>query len=188
MSITLKYAPHVIGNGKDSLRQLIQNDQRAGKLAHLYFKRHADQLDTIIPEGQAYRLVFAGSHSRGAIFRDGRDYITPALEASFDKVMDGLTEFHYGRIDIRFRDINSLMSGDNYYILEINGASSEAAHIWDSRSTLKEVYRVLFFQYRTLFHLGWLNRQRGFRPPSLVELFKAWKKERNLVRLYPETE
>ncbi|MCW7554869.1 ATP-grasp domain-containing protein [Endozoicomonas gorgoniicola] len=187
-SITLKYPPYVIGNGKDTLRQLIQNDERAGQLTPLYFKRHYQLLEQVLPEGQPFRLTFAGSHSRGCIFRDGREFITPALEAAFDEVANGLPEYYYGRIDIRFRDINSLMNGENYYILEINGASSEAAHIWDSRSTLKEVYRVLFYQYRTLFQLGWVNRHRGFRPPSLKQLLHAWKHERKLVRRYPDTE
>ena len=187
-SITLKYPPYVIGNGQDTLRQLIEKDLRAGQLTRLYFKRHYQHLEQILPEGQPFRLAFAGSHSRGCIFRDGREYITPELEASFDKVVDGLPEYYYGRIDIRFRDINSLMNGKNYYILEVNGAGSEAAHIWDSRGTLAEVYRVLFFQYRTLFRLGWLNRSRGFRPPSIRSLFDAWKQERKLVRQYPDTE
>lgn len=187
-SITLKYPPYVIGNGKDTLRKLIENDDRAGQLTQLYFKRHYQHLEQVLPEGQPFRLTFAGSHSRGCIFRDGREFITPELEAAFDEVADGLPEYYYGRIDIRFRDINSLMNGENYYILEVNGASSEAAHIWDSRSTLKEVYRVLFYQYRTLFHLGWLNRRRGFRPPSLKQLLHAWKHERKLVYRYPDTE
>ncbi|MGI9274619.1 MAG: D-alanine--D-alanine ligase [Endozoicomonas sp.] len=187
-SITLKYPPYVIGNGVDTLRQLIEKDPRAGRLTKLYFKRHYQRLEQVLPEGQPFRLAFAGSHSRGCIFRDGRKYITSALEASFDKVADGLAGYHYGRIDIRFRDIESLMNGENYYILEINGASSEAAHIWDCRSSLIEVYRVLFFQYRTLFRLGWINRRRGVRPVSILELFRSWSRERKLVRDYPDTE
>ena len=187
-SITLKYPPYVIGNGRDTLRQLIQNDPRAGQLTKLYFKRHYQYLEKVLAKDQPFRLAFAGSHSRGCIFRDGREFITPELEAAFDKVVDGLPEYYYGRIDIRFSDMQSLMKGENYYILEVNGASSEAAHIWDSRSTLAEVYRVLFYQYRTLFRLGWLNRKRGFKPPSIKSLLNAWKQERELVRQYPDTE
>ena len=187
-SITLKYPPYVIGNGTDTLRQLIEKDPRAGRLTKLYFRRHYQQLEQVLPEGQPFRLAFAGSHSRGCIFRDGRQYITEALEAAFDKVADGLPGYHYGRIDIRFRDINSLMNGKNYYILEVNGASSEAAHIWDCRSSLLEVYRVLLFQYRTLFRLGWINRRRGVRPASMLSLLKSWSRERKLVRRYPDTE
>ena len=186
-SITLKYQPYVIGNGVDSLQQLIENDLRAGRLKHLYLPRHKDRLKDIIPAGQPYKLAFAGSHSRGSIFRDGREFITPELATSLDSVCDGVPEFHYGRIDVKFKDIDSLMNGRNYYIVEINGASSEAAHIWDCRGSLKEVFRVLFYQYHTLFQIGAINRRRGFKPPSLTKLIKAWWWEKRLVRQYPET-
>lgn len=188
ISLTLKYPPYVTGDGVSTLRQLIEQDPRAGQLKHLYLRRHSEQLSDVLPKGQPFRLAFTGSHSRGCIFRDGREYITRELVESFDQVSDHLTEFYYGRFDIRFRDIDTLMTGRHYYILEVNGASSEAAHIWDCRSSLAEAFRVLLFQYRTLFRLGAINRRRGFSPPSLAELFKAWRREKRLVRHYPETE
>ncbi len=187
-SITLKYQPYVIGDGKSTLQQLIEADSRARYLKHLYLPRHQHRLQEILPDGQPYKLAFAGSHSRGAIFRDGRQYITEQLTKSLDKVSQGLPEFHYGRFDIKFRDIEALMDGKAYYILEINGASSEAAHIWDCRGSLLEVFRVLFFQYRTLFKLGSINRRRGFKSPSILQLIRSWLKERNLVRRYPDTD
>ena len=187
-SITLKYQPYVIGNGVSTLQQLIEADPRAGQLKHLYLSRHQEHLKDVLPEGQPFRLAFAGSHSRGCIFRDGREFITPDLAKSLDKVCNDLPEFYYGRFDIRFRDIDSLVKGEDYYILEVNGASSEAAHIWDCRSTIPEVFRVLFYQYRTLFQIGAINKRRGFRPPSLISLIKGWWKERALVRQYPDTD
>ena len=186
-SVTLKYQPYVVGNGVDTLQQLIEKDLRAGRLKHLYLPRHKDRLKDIIPAGQPYKLAFAGSHSKGSIFRDGREFITPELAKSLDAVCDDIPEFHYGRIDVKFRDIDSLMNGRNYYIVEINGASSEAAHIWDCRGSLKEVFRVLFYQYQTLFQIGAINRRRGFKPPPLTKLIKAWWQEKRLVKQYPET-
>ena len=112
-SITLKYQPYVIGNGIDTLQELIEKDHRAGRLTHLYFPRHKARLNDIIPVGVPYKLAFAGSHSRGSIFRDGREFITPELAKSLDSVCDGIPEFHYGRIDVKFRDIDSLMNGRN---------------------------------------------------------------------------
>ena len=186
-SITLKYQPYVIGNGVESLQQLIEKDPRSGRLKHLYLARHKEWLNDIIPAGIPYKLAFAGSHSKGAIFRDGREFITPELTKSLDEICDGIPEFYYGRLDVKFRDIDSLMNGRNYYIVEINGASSEAAHIWDCRGSLREVFRVLFYQYRTLFQIGAINRRRGFKPPPLTSLIKGWRQEKRLVRQYPET-
>ena len=188
ISITLKYAPYVIGNGIDTLEQLIKKDARAGRLSHLYTTRHRQSLDKILPKGKPFRLLFEGSHSCGSIFKDGRQYITPELTHALDNVCDGMPGYCYGRIDVRFKNIESLMAGKHFIIQEINGASSEAAHIWDGKSTLKELYRVLFYQYSTLFKLGAANRQRGFKTPGLIKLFKAWRREKKLVGFYPKAE
>jgi len=86
VAITLKYFPFVIRYGKHTLRELILADPRAGRLTHLYFKRHAARLDTVPTEGAAIRLAFARSHSRGAIFRNGTHLVTPEMEARFDDI------------------------------------------------------------------------------------------------------
>jgi hypothetical protein len=79
ISITLKYFPHVVGDGRRTLRELILADPRAGQLAHLYLTRHAAGLDTVPAPGEPVRLAFAGSHSRGAIFRNGNALVTQAM-------------------------------------------------------------------------------------------------------------
>src|SRR3546814_17810061 len=74
---------------------------------------------------------------------------------------------HYSRLDVRFRDIAALREGRDFRVIEINGASSEATHIWDRNGTLGELYRTLFFQYRTLFEIGVEQRRQGVKPPRL---------------------
>ena len=187
-SITLKYMPYVIGNGSLNLTQLIENDPRAKKIADLYLKRHKDELDNIIPDDMAFRLSFAGSHCKGSIFRNGNEYITDKLCEKFDEITDDITEFYYGRFDVRFESIEKLMQGESFTILEVNGASSEATHIWDRKTKISEVYKTLFYQYRTLFNIGHLNRQKGHKTPSILLLLKAWYKESRLVKQYPETD
>lgn len=187
-SLTLKYAPCLIGDGIHTLGQLIDADPRASQLAHLYKDRHALQLDRVLPAGIAFRLAFAGSHCRGSIFKNGNRYITKALTERLDEIFDDVTGFHYGRLDIKFRDIDNLMRGRDFQIIEINGASSEATHIWDSKTPLKTILSTLLYQYKTLYQLGHLQRQAGYRPPSLRTLFRALKEERRLVKQYPSTD
>ena len=79
-SLTLKYFPYVFGDGQTTLKNLILQDPRAGRVPHLYLKRLADHLQWVPPQGQAVRLVFSGSHSKGAIFRDGQSFITMKCE------------------------------------------------------------------------------------------------------------
>ena len=188
ISLALKYTPYVVGDGQRTLQQLIKDDARAGELQHLYLQRHQQQLDTVLADGQAFKLVFSASHCRGAIFRDASEHITPQLTAEIDRLMQQLPDFHYGRLDVKFRDIDSFRQGQDIEIIEINSASSESLHIWDRNTPFKEAIKALLFQYRTLFQIGAANRKRGFRPPKLSALLAAWKKERTLTSHYPETD
>jgi hypothetical protein len=188
ISLTLKYFPHVIGDGKSTVRQLILADARAGLLPHLYLPRHAARLDEILPVGTALRLAFAGSHSRGAIFRDGTALVTQAMTDAFDRIADALPGFHFGRFDIRFEDYRMLQQGDAFTILEVNGAGAESTHIWDRQMTLGGAYRALMKQYRLMFEIGFENRRRGVKMPGLAELRALYGREKRLVPLYPATE
>ncbi|MBW2611437.1 MAG: VTT domain-containing protein [Deltaproteobacteria bacterium] len=187
-SITLKYFPRVIGDGRSTLRELIIRDPRAGQIPHVYFPRHANQLDRVLPPGETFRLNFAGSHSRGTIFRNGNAYITKEISATFDEVAKTIPEFYFGRFDVRFPDFKALQSGEDFKIVEINGAGGEATSIWDSSISLGDAYQTLIRQWALLFRIGALNRARGFRPVGMATLFRNYRLEQKLSRLYPLTE
>ncbi|WCN07787.1 D-alanine--D-alanine ligase [Marinomonas mediterranea] len=188
ISITLKYAPSVVGDGKRTLKALIEHCPRASQLSHLYFPRHLDRLDSVPAENEEVRLAFAGSHSRGSIFRDGNQYISQALTDKLDDILKDVDGYYYGRLDVKFENIQKLMQGEGFSILEMNGASSEATHIWDSSTPLKHIFATLLKQYRILFEIGLLNKKRGFKTPKLKTLLKAWRAEKNLVSHYPSTD
>ncbi len=188
ISLTLKYAPFVEGDGQSTLKELIEADSRAGQLTHLYFPRHQKKLSHILKKGEFFQLAFAGSHSRGSIFRNGNAFISPALTGQLDRIFDDVDGFCYGRLDLKFQDIYQLMDGKNFTILEINGASSEAAHIWDRKTPLREIFSTLLYQYRTLFAIGALQKKAGYKPPSLHQLLAAWREEKKLTRMYPQTD
>lgn len=186
-SLTLKYFPHVLGDGKSTLRQLIESDWRAGALSHIYLERHTERLEEVLPEGALFRIAYAGSHSRGTIFRNGNALINPKMEAFFDHFSQQIPEFYFGRIDVRFQNATDLEDGENLKVLEINGAGGEATHIWDSKTSLWEAYRVLAAQYDALYKIGALNRKRGFKPIPFSELMAAVKHHDRLMVSYPTT-
>ena len=188
VSLALKYSPHVVGDGESTLAELIARDCRAGDLQHLYAKRHQANLNEVIEEGKAYRLVFSISHCRGAIFRDGAHLITDELTRRIDQLMSEIPEFYYGRLDIKFSNIESLMQGRDLEIVEINSASSESLHIWDRNARLGTAFTTLLWQYRTLFGLGELNRKRGYKPPKLLDVLNRWRDEKRLAKFHPLTD
>ena len=187
-SLTLKYLPYVEGDGVKTLRQLIENDPRASQVKELYFERHSDQLDTVVPAGVATRLAFSGSHCRGAVFKDGGQLVTDAMVDTFNKIADDIPEFYFGRFDVRFADVESLQRGEDFRIIELNGGGSEATHVWDGRNTLLAAYKTLSTQYRLLWKIGNMNRKRGFKPTPAMEQIRMHLREQALTRHYPKTD
>ncbi|HEY6434281.1 MAG TPA: D-alanine--D-alanine ligase [Acetobacteraceae bacterium] len=184
-SITLKYAPCVTGDGRSSLRQLIAADPRAGRLPHLYLPRLQHRLHEVPPQGERVRLVFVGNHCKGSIFRDGSSHATPELTACFEQIARSMPEFHFGRIDVRFASLAALSQGEGFRIIEINGAGSEATHVWDPATRLTDAWRAQFFHYGHAYAIGAANRARGYRPPRIRETFRLWRRQKRLMARYP---
>ncbi|MCP5356918.1 MAG: ATP-grasp domain-containing protein [Pseudomonadales bacterium] len=187
-SLTIKHTPCVIGDGRSTLRELVARDPRAGKLLHLYESRNRAEWDHVIPDQKVHKLLFSASHCRGAVFEDARSLITRDLTRAINRIMADLPNFHYGRLDVKFRDIPSLQAGQDLQIVEINGASSESIHIWDRNARLGDAIATLLWQYRTLFRIGAYHRKQGKRTPGLSALISHWLLERRLTRFYPETD
>jgi hypothetical protein len=187
-SMTLKILPRVTGDGVHTLGQLIEQDPRAGQLRHLYDERHKESWDRVPAPGAAVRLVFSASHSKGAIFIDARDHITPELTQAIAAIMQDLPEFYYGRLDVKFSDLAALKKGDTLEIIEINGASAESIHIWDKDTKLLDAIKALLWQYRTLFQIGAYHRAQGKKTPTVSDFLRGWKIERQLTQHYPLTD
>lgn len=184
-SITLKHAPEVIGDGRSTLRQLILADPRAGRVPQLYLPRLAHRLHEVPRQGERIRLVFVGNHCKGSIFEDGTRLVTPALTQAFEQVARATPGFHFGRIDVRFASLAALLRGEGFRIIEINGVGSEATHIWDRNTTLRDAWRGQFVHYAAAFRIGAANRASGYRSCGLRALYKLWRRQRRLMAAYP---
>ncbi len=192
VSLTLRYYPCVVGDGRQSVRELIMRDKRAGFKSGNYLGEsplhsglNPAQLDLVPAEGERVRLAFIGSIRVGGLYRDGCAHITPALSDRFDAIARSMPEFYYGRFDIRFASIEQLERGEDFAIFEINGAGSEMIHIWDPEWPVSKVYATLFHTQRLLFDIGAANRARGHRPPSGIEFLRLAHRQEHLIDHYP---
>lgn len=186
-SVTLKEFPWIEGDGRRSLRELILADPRARFFTHVYFERFRDQLDRILDQGDRLPLVFAGNHCQGAVFRRGDFLITEALRQKLDVLFSAMPDFYFGRLDVRCRDLEELAAGRGFQVLEINGAGSEATHIWDPDTRLTDAYGTLFKQYNILFRIGSINRARGAVCTAPVRFLRDCWKYYRLSRAYPHS-
>ncbi len=184
-SVTLKYPPIVIGDGRRNLRTLIEADPRHGKLKHLYFTRLGARLDEVPTTGQHVQLVFAGNHCKGSIFRNGAAEITPALTARIDAIARAIPDFHFGRFDLRYTNLAALRRGEDFRIIEINGVGAEATHIWDPATSLRELWGAQLYHFGTAFRIGREMRRRGAKTSGLWRMAADWFLQLRVMRSYP---
>jgi hypothetical protein len=185
-SVTEKRMPILFGDGKRTLEELILADDRAVCISDFYLRKNSDRTHKVPAAGESVQLVEIGTHCRGAIFLDGGETITPDLEEVIDRIAKTFDGFFFGRFDIRVPSRQDFMAGRNMKIVELNGVTSEATHIYDPKLSLFDAYRVLFEQWRIAFEIGDLNRTRGIRPASVADLFNAAREYRRLAQSYPE--
>jgi hypothetical protein len=164
-SITEKRFPEVVGDGQSTLRNLVLRDRRAARIAGVYLQRDPDRIPAA---GEHVLLVEIGSHSRGAIFLDGSRYETAALRAAIDAVAQCHPGFYFGRFDLRTASLADFQAG-RFSILELNGVSAEATHIYDPAVSVWKAYRTIFRQWGLAFEIGAANRSAGARPLTIIE-------------------
>ena len=185
-SVTEKRMSALFGDGKRSLEELILADDRAVCMSDFYLRKNSGRIHEIPALGERVQLAEIGTHCRGAIFLDGSDTITPELEDVIDQIARSFDGFFFGRFDIRVPSRQDFTAGRNLKIVELNGVTSEATHIYDPKMSLGAAYRVLFAQWRIAFEIGHINRERGFRTAPVRELLRAAFEYRRLAQIYPE--
>ncbi len=184
-ALTEKIFPVLTGDGVHSVEELIWRDERARFVADRYLARFASRRQEILPGGATLRLVEAGNHAQGCIFRDGARLNSPELETRIDEVSRRLPGFFIGRYDVRFSSEDDLRAGRNFQILELNGAGAEATSIYDARNSLRSAYRTLFHQWELVFAIGAANRSLGAVPTPWRELLRIWRDASRQFATYP---
>ena len=192
LSLALRYFPHVVGDGQSTVRALIERDCRARRKIGLHLGADPSHsgpdgaaLDRVPAAGEIVRIALIGNQRAGALYRDGRVYLTRLLEQRIDDIARSMCEFHYGRFDLRFESLEQLGRGENFSIVEINGIGGEAIDAWDPNLEVREVYRRFIDQQRILFMIGGLNRTRGFVPERVSAFLGQLVRQTDLIRSYP---
>ena len=170
-SITEKHFPAVIGDGVSSIRDLILRDERAVCLAALYLAQLKRAATDVPAAGESIALAELGSHCRGSIFLNGARLWTQGLAAAVDAMAQSHAGFYFGRFDVRSPSREDLQAG-RFEVLELNGVSAEATHVYDPSVSLPDAYRTIFRQWRIAFEIGAINRRRGEIPIPLRDFLR----------------
>jgi hypothetical protein len=184
-AVTEKVFPVITGDGRSMVSDLIWADSRARFMATKYLERLHGRENEILPIGQILRLVEAGNHAQGCIFKDGLRFFTPALAECIDSISQKIPGFYIGRYDIRYSNEDDLRAGRNFKIIELNGAASEATSIYDARNSLFDAYRTLFHQWDLVFAIGAANLRNGSAPTKFAAVWQKWREYTRHAATYP---
>jgi membrane protein DedA with SNARE-associated domain len=184
-AVTEKRFPVMVGDGVRTLEELVGNDERASLIAKVYLGRFPKDRVRILDVGERVRLVEAGNHCQGCVFRDGSHLISQSLKERIDEISRRLPGFFIGRYDIRYTNDEDLAQGKNFKIIELNGAASEATNIYDDRNSLWSAYQTLYRQWQLVFAIGRANRDNGCKPARTWDVLRDWNVYRTISAAYP---
>lgn len=154
----------VIGDGEQTLEQLINANVKAKKRVDELYNKHKAKWNTILPNGEKYMLSYAANHNRGALFVDLKNEIDEKLVAVFDKISLQVNDFFYGRYDIMCSNVEDLKRGKNFSILEYNGCGAEPNHFYDTGYTLLGAYKEILKHWKLLYQISMYNKKQGVQP------------------------
>ena len=152
----------IVGNGKDTIEALLNQNPRYALQLKVLKKEYGLKLSEVLPQAQKVNLVPYGNHARGAKFIDGSAWITPQLEKTIDAVCAQIPHFYFGRLDVMFDSIEKLEKGEDFSIVELNGAGSEPTHIYDPKHSLFFAWKELARHITYMYKISAINKKNGF--------------------------
>jgi hypothetical protein len=165
-SITSKEFMTVIGDGKRSILQLIRENDRYLLMEESLISTFKSKLDEVLKIGESFLLEPIGNHCRGTRFINANHLNNEKLTAVFNSIANQIQGFHFGRFDLKVKSLEDLYAGNTIKIMELNGASSEPGHIYDSTFGLVNAYREIAHHWDILAEICKQNKKHGQYPVS----------------------
>ena len=134
-------------------------------------------------------LVPYGNHVRGAKFLDANHLIDDELTHTIDTICQQVKGFYFGRLDIRYNSWERLKRGQEFSIIELNGAGSEPTHMYDPKHSLFYAWKEIVRHWIILCRVSRMNHQRGHRYLTFREgmaMFREGKMYNKMLAEMPE--
>ena len=176
---------NVKGDGRSTLKQLIENHPKAFMMAEEQKHKHAKRLNEVIAANEIFYLNELGNHNRGARFINLKNEVDETLLSVMDKINLYSKTFYYGRYDIKTSSLEDLKKGKCISILEFNGVGSEPNHIYDINLRYAQAIKIILQHWKYMFEIGRINYKNGIAYiPFLkgVRMFRASIKNTKLMK------
>jgi hypothetical protein len=172
----------VTGDGIHTLKELLEKNKRA----LIYLKSmeiiHRNSYTRVLEAGEKMIVSPYGNHARGAMFIDDTELVDEVLTKTIDDLCKEIPGFFYGRLDIRFDNWEDLKKGKKFSIIEVNGAGSEATHIYDPRHSLFYAWKEIIRHWIILYRVSRMNHERGHRYLTFKEGIQMFREDKAISR------
>lgn len=172
----------VTGDGKHTIRQLLQQNKRSLMYLESMDRIHGAAIDVVLPAGEKKILSPYGNHARGSKFLDDSHLADAELTNRIDEICQLIPSFYFGRLDIRFDTWDALKEGKNFSIIEVNGAGAEPTHMYDPRHSLFFAWKEIIRHWFILYRISRMNHKKGHRYLSWREGIAMFREDKEWSR------
>lgn len=180
--IVAKEPMRVVGNGVSTLYQLIMEEPRYILQINALQQMHGVTLQKVLAKGEDMILAPYGNHARGSKFLDWSHKIDEQLIKNMNAVCQQINGFYFGRLDIMYNSWEDLKSGDNFHIIELNGAGSDPTHMYDPKHSIFFAWKEIIKHWLLLYRISKLNHAQGHPYMSVKEGLAMFKANSTLVK------
>lgn len=173
--IVEKKGIEVSGDGYKNLGELIRFDLRYHQFYPSVFENGVFDENYVPEKGEEILLSSIGNHARGATFYDVSEKKSAALENVFDEFCKNIDGFYYGRFDIKFSSWEKLEKGENFKIIELNGAASEPTFIYDPKKSYFAAVREITRHWNYMYRIAKINNRKGHRFTDINECWNIFR-------------
>ncbi len=167
-SIVEKEFIAIEGDGKSSIEELVLAVPRFAMQFDYLKDQNGVDFQRVPTKGEYISFDPIGNHARGTMFKDGSHLKSDELTEVFNSIFAPVEGFNYGRIDVKFDDINDVISNHSLKIIELNGVFSEPGHIYDLNYTLVKAWKDLLIHFNYLYVVSGRAISQGYQPLNLI--------------------
>jgi hypothetical protein len=171
-SIVLKEFLSVTGDGSSTISELIEQNNRARFQVTSLKQKLGDTLADILPAGEKRNLEPIGNHCLGTKFLSGMNLLNERLVTVFDEISKDIDGFYFGRFDLKVKSIEDLYQGHNIRIMELNGVTSEPAHIYDPSYSIWKAWSETARNMKVMFWVSKANMKKGVKVTPFFEMLR----------------
>jgi len=167
--------PAVVGDGQRTLERLILSDDVALSRGQIFLTKFAARVADIPAAGEVINLSDLAQPADGAYALDATaELVTPELTAAINALARHLSDFHFGKFQIRCPSREDFRAGKNLRVIGVAGVKAAGSAIRDPRRTVAEACAQTLRQWETCFTIGTALYRRGIKPARWKTVLRGW--------------